>query len=100
MTQPLNLPARRANRVLASPRARRLMRELGVGPMTVNGSGPRGRIVARDVTAAAGAKTTPLAGGKPAMRRAIAEKTAASFSTVPHFYLRVEADVTELLRFK
>jgi pyruvate dehydrogenase E2 component (dihydrolipoamide acetyltransferase) len=31
------------------------------------------------------------------MRRAIAEKTALSFSTVPHFYLRVEADVTALL---
>ncbi len=34
------------------------------------------------------------------MRAAIAEKTAASFSTVPHFYLRVEADLTLLCELK
>jgi len=34
------------------------------------------------------------------MRRAIAEKTAASFSSVPHFYLRAEADVTELVALR
>ena len=30
------------------------------------------------------------------MRRTIAERTAASFSTVPHFYLRREIDATAL----
>jgi pyruvate dehydrogenase E2 component (dihydrolipoamide acetyltransferase) len=31
------------------------------------------------------------------MRRSIAERTALSFSTIPHFYLRAEVDVTDLL---
>jgi len=34
------------------------------------------------------------------MRRAIAEKTALSFATIPHFYLRVEADVTSLMELR
>ena len=34
------------------------------------------------------------------MRRAIAERTALSFSTVPHFYLRSEVDVTPLVEVR
>lgn len=34
------------------------------------------------------------------MRRSIAERTALSFSTIPHFYLRAEADVTELVKLR
>lgn len=102
----------RATRVLASPRARRLMHRLGLDPHQLRGSGPGGRIVEKDVQAMAAAATTapsskPVAvGATPApsnlsvMRRAIAEKTAASFSSVPHFYLRAEADVTSLLEVR
>jgi pyruvate dehydrogenase E2 component (dihydrolipoamide acetyltransferase) len=34
------------------------------------------------------------------MRRAVAAKVAQSFATVPHFYLRSEADVTSLVQFR
>jgi pyruvate dehydrogenase E2 component (dihydrolipoamide acetyltransferase) len=34
------------------------------------------------------------------MRRTIAQRTAASFASIPHFYLRSEVDVTELLRLR
>jgi len=46
-------PANRGNgRVVASPRAKKLAKQLGVDLATVQGSGPHNRIVAEDVTAA------------------------------------------------
>jgi pyruvate dehydrogenase E2 component (dihydrolipoamide acetyltransferase) len=39
-------------RIFASPLARRLAKELGLDVATLNGSGPRGRVVRRDVEAA------------------------------------------------
>jgi pyruvate dehydrogenase E2 component (dihydrolipoamide acetyltransferase) len=97
----------RQDRVAASPRARRLMRRFGLDPRQLRGSGPGGRILESDVQ---GARRTPAPlnggaipagpGGISVMRRAIAERTAASFTNVPHFYLRVEADVTSLLELR
>ncbi|HUU10195.1 MAG TPA: dihydrolipoamide acetyltransferase family protein [Phycisphaerae bacterium] len=53
-------------RVIASPRARRAARESGVALETIRGTGPGGRIIEADVTAAAAAaprvKASPLAG--------------------------------------
>jgi pyruvate dehydrogenase E2 component (dihydrolipoamide acetyltransferase) len=99
MSTVIERATRRENRVVASPRARRIMRELGVPVSGIKGSGPGGRIVVKDVLAAKRGKAS-AGTGISMMRRAIAEKTAASFSTTPHFYLRVEADVTALLAFK
>ncbi|HEY7246521.1 MAG TPA: pyruvate dehydrogenase complex dihydrolipoamide acetyltransferase [Xanthobacteraceae bacterium] len=42
----------RANRAFASPLARRLAREAGIDLARIQGSGPHGRIIARDVEAA------------------------------------------------
>ncbi|MBU6411055.1 MAG: E3 binding domain-containing protein, partial [Verrucomicrobia bacterium] len=115
--------SRRPGRVVASPRARRTMRQFQVDPNSVRGSGPGGRIVEADVKAvgappaatqgaarsgmksAAGKTPKPAAAprtgaGISVMRRAIAEKTALSFSTVPHFYLRTEVDATPLIEFR
>ncbi|MEI6390164.1 MAG: 2-oxo acid dehydrogenase subunit E2 [Verrucomicrobiota bacterium] len=108
MSTPPAIAPHRINRVAASPRARRLMRQLGIEPHQTSGSGPGGRILEGDVRAAAAAQSTQPATVRTAtpsvgisvMRRAIAEKTAASFATVPHFYLRVEADVTPLLELR
>jgi pyruvate dehydrogenase E2 component (dihydrolipoamide acetyltransferase) len=49
----------RNGRIVASPRARKLAKELRVDLNTLNGSGPHGRIVAEDVEAAAGRVSTP-----------------------------------------
>jgi pyruvate dehydrogenase E2 component (dihydrolipoamide acetyltransferase) len=46
-------------RVVASPRARKLAKELKIDLKTLKGSGPHGRIVAADVEAAAGKAPTP-----------------------------------------
>lgn len=101
MIQCASPSSRRRNRILASPRARRRLRESGVDPKSVRGSGPGGRIVAADVRAAA----TSSVAASPApsitlMRRSIAEKTALSFATIPHFYLRAEVDATELIQLR
>ena len=48
-------PDRSGARIVATPRARRLARDAGLDLAGLRGSGPRGRIVARDVSAAAAA---------------------------------------------
>ncbi len=47
-------PTHQNGRIVASPRARKLAKELKVNLNTVSGSGPYGRIVAEDIEAAAG----------------------------------------------
>jgi pyruvate dehydrogenase E2 component (dihydrolipoamide acetyltransferase) len=54
-------PARSNGRTIASPRARKLAKELKVDLSTLKGSGPYGRIVAEDVESAAGKTSTPSA---------------------------------------
>jgi pyruvate dehydrogenase E2 component (dihydrolipoamide acetyltransferase) len=105
-------------RVLASPLARRLLREAGLGTEGVPGTGPGGRIVRRDAQQAvdrarssAPAPATPApaaaatgAGGRgyeevphSRMRRAIAARLTASKQSVPHFYVKRTARIDALL---
>lgn len=51
--------SRPSGRVVVSPRARKLAKELKVDLATVQGSGPHGRVVAQDVELAAGKTPTP-----------------------------------------
>ena len=100
----------------ATPLARRLARQRGLGLSTVTGSGPRGRIVAGDVEKAiASAKPAPVAALLPqvsvaanyvsgsyelkpmdGMRRTIAQRLQHSKQTVPHFYLSVSCVLDNL----
>jgi pyruvate dehydrogenase E2 component (dihydrolipoamide acetyltransferase) len=107
-----------AERVKASPIARRLADELGVDLATVAGSGPEGRIVKEDVLAAAerpGRRPAVAAAIAPPPRPAgaevevvepnrmqatIARRMAESKATVPHFYVTVEARVDEAVRLR
>jgi pyruvate dehydrogenase E2 component (dihydrolipoamide acetyltransferase) len=88
----------------ASPRARRLAAELGLDIDTLSGRGPDGLITEADVRAAAqsgsvGVPTSatsivpPIDGARARARRAVAELTMASWQSIPHFYLQLEADV-------
>lgn len=115
-------------RVKASPLARKLAAARGVDLTRLAGTGPGGRIVSRDVlqpvavpTAAPAAAPVPrpaaphpVAASIPAqaagaadkvlplsgMRRVIAERLVASKSTIPHFYLQIEADAGALLKLR
>ena len=102
----------------SSPLARRMAREMGVNLDSVQGSGPRGRVVAADVKNAQsspassqgarsapspartyeprGTTTIPLS----AMRRTIARRLAESTGPIPHFYLTADFDVTNLISIR
>jgi pyruvate dehydrogenase E2 component (dihydrolipoamide acetyltransferase) len=89
-----------------SPKARRLAGELKVNLDNVRGSGAGGEIMASDVEAAAKAPPptpeAPSAGyakieAFTTIGRLMAERTAQSWATVPHFFLLREVDVSALL---
>lgn len=91
----------------SSPLARKMAAELGVSLQGVHGSGPSGRIVAADVKARSGGDgRRAVAKGETkqiphsAMRRTIAKRLAESTGPIPHFYLTVDYDVTNLLSIR
>jgi len=100
-----------AARLFASPLARRLAAQWQIDLQSVAGTGPRGRIVRRDVEAARerapAAAPSPLA-ARPAarrvphtgMRRAIARRLTESKQNVPHFYLTVDCRMDALLALR
>jgi pyruvate dehydrogenase E2 component (dihydrolipoamide acetyltransferase) len=89
----------RANRIFSSPLARRLAREAGIDLQRLNGSGPHGRVIARDVEAArsgVGLRAPPAAAPAAVLRlpeTASDEKIRAlfepgSYVAVPHDNIR------------
>jgi pyruvate dehydrogenase E2 component (dihydrolipoamide acetyltransferase) len=94
------------DRVLSSPLVRRLAREQGLDLRTVEGSGPHGRIVKRDVEPyGEGTAAEPVARGErppprvekaSSMRRTIARRLTESKQTVPHYYLTIDVDIGPL----
>lgn len=118
------MQAASGDRIMASPLAKRMAGLMNVNLSGLAGSGPGGRIVKRDVEAAAGkptAKVIPLPGaGVPAqvpaapdfsaydparyeqvpvdgMRKTVARRLTESKSTVPHFYLTIDCQIDNLL---
>lgn len=117
-------PAKRG-RLFASPLVRRLAAQHGVDLAEVDGSGPNGRVVRRDLerhlaavpakpveTSAASAPSAPPAAAPvdasapfedvplDRMRKAIARRLTESKSTVPHFYLVADCRVDALLALR
>lgn len=98
-------PAPAGGRIKASPLARRMARERHVDLESVQGSGPGGRIVKRDLEGAAGAAEAAPAGVVSAggfedvplgqMRKTIAKRLAQSIGPVPHFFLTTEVDMKQ-----
>jgi pyruvate dehydrogenase E2 component (dihydrolipoamide acetyltransferase) len=92
--------------IIASPAARRIARERGLDLSAISGTGPQGAVLAGDIIHAGSGKPRPGAGPPTIretlqltpMRRIIAERMASSKQTAPHFYLRIDADMTEIDR--
>src|SRR5262245_53514020 len=98
-------------RIKASPLARSMAAERGISLASLEGSGPGGRIVKRDVEGAGGAPSaTPArSAGAPGvppfpsqapqempvsgMRKTIAKRLSESKFTAPHFYVTLEIDM-------
>ena len=94
-------PATRAAMV-ASPKARRLAKERGVGLEGVKGTGMHGLITEADVNALTQSQAAPKAHLQPfsRMRQAVALRMQASKQQIPHFYLIVDVDMTEAQRLR
>lgn len=89
-----------AQKVRATPAARRVAREEQVDLSTVPGSGPRDRVQADDVRAFAqargGAEAPPARRVVPleGMRRTIAQRMTRSYQAAPHITLTVQVDMS------
>ena len=95
-------------RIKASPLARKLAAAAGIDLGTINGSGPGGRIVKRDIEAArqSGTVSAPAATASGAVRRlpmkgtmrgTIARKMVESLQTAAQLSASWESDITELI---
>jgi pyruvate dehydrogenase E2 component (dihydrolipoamide acetyltransferase) len=82
-TTTLDTPSRHNGRIVASPRARKLAKELSVDLGTLKGSGPHGRIVAEDVEAASGKGKTPAPAPAAATTAPRQTPTAAPSAPAP-----------------
>lgn len=113
-------------RIFITPLARKLLKQAGLEPEDVRGSGPRGRITRRDADRAIAEQSTPapapaapVAAAAPApgsapggvvpagraephtrLRRAIATRLTQSKRDVPHFYLKRTAVIDDLLALR
>jgi pyruvate dehydrogenase E2 component (dihydrolipoamide acetyltransferase) len=85
------------SRIIATPLARRMAKANGIDLRAVSGSGPRGRVKAGDVEGAMAREKTPPP-PEPQGRRAntVASRVTLAKQTIPHFYVRAEANVGPL----
>ncbi|NOR63311.1 MAG: pyruvate dehydrogenase complex dihydrolipoamide acetyltransferase [Rhodobacteraceae bacterium] len=116
----------KGDRIFASPLARRIAAQKGLDLASLQGSGPKGRIVKADVeNATAQPAAAPAEAAAPApqsadantvmamyadreyeevpldgMRKIIASRLTEAKQTIPHFYLRREIQLDALLKFR
>src|SRR6516225_4835831 len=117
-------PARLASGTNVTPLARRLAAEGGIDVAKISPSGPHGRIVARDVEAAARTAPRPAIAAAPAealsaetikaiyrdvpfrevpldgMRKTIATRLVQAKQTIPHFYLTADVEIGRLITMR
>lgn len=93
-------------RVLASPLVRKMARERSIDLATVGGSGPRGRIIKRDLEGLDARASAPSTSGMrlppeelkaSPMRKTIARRLTQAKQEVPHFYLVIDVDAEGLV---
>ncbi|WP_108484060.1 pyruvate dehydrogenase complex dihydrolipoamide acetyltransferase [Oceaniglobus ichthyenteri] len=121
--------ADKGERLFATPLARRIAADRGIDLSTINGSGPRGRIIKADVIDAKATAPAPKPAAAPApaptaapvsaskiaaiyadrphvevpldgMRKTIAARLTEAKQTIPHFYLRRDIRLDALLKFR
>ena len=106
-------------RLIVSPLAARMAAEAGIDLRSLQGSGPGGRIIKKDIESAMSQQQQPATGGRPALRvvegkqqqpivagastyhdepaseirRTIARRLVTSLGPVPHFFLTTEIEM-------
>ena len=99
-------------RILISPLAKKMAKEHGINPKEIIGSGPKGRIIKKDIlehiptTQSRPTSIKSLGSGNKSsdreipvskMRSIIAQRLLESKNTIPHFYLQKEINASALL---
>ena len=108
-------------RLRASPLAKRMAQDQGLDLLALQGSGPQGRIIKRDIEAAisqegqggTARKSAPIRTPQlqlerrppetlplSSMRRVIAQRLSEVKPGVPHFYLSVEIEMDEAMKIR
>ena len=109
--EPVAAASTTANRIKASPLAKKIAAEKGIDLATIHGSGPSGRIVKADVENAQPGAAAPAAAQATSpepveaaatlealeipvsnMRKSIGKALVASKTQAPHFYLQIEVN--------
>jgi pyruvate dehydrogenase E2 component (dihydrolipoamide acetyltransferase) len=117
-SSPLPPPSQgNGERAKSSPLARRMANDRGVDISGMQGSGPGGRIIKRDVEAAASGAARPAiapsaVGRRPSaegdfedialtqIRKTIARRLSESIGPIPTFYLTAEFDLTRVVEMR
>ena len=95
------------DRIYASPFAKKISKEQNIDLTIINGSGPGGRIIKRDLESHENVKASNTDINfkheviKPStMRKVIAKRTLEAKQQIPHFYLTIESDVGKLIEIR
>ena len=96
-------------RVLASPKARRLAKEHGIDLTTIKGTGPNGAVIVSNLqspittspTRSINSSTTSIINYElPRIWRVMVERLSQAWTTIPHFYLMREVNVSRLVTWR
>lgn len=102
-------PSREGKIIKASPLAKRLAREKGIDLAELEGTGPGGRIVKKDILKAAQRKAKPepekiAAEGKQVslsrVEKIMAKRMQQSKKEIPHFYLTTEVNFSQAVKLR
>ncbi len=87
------LDERGYDRLRITPAALELARKEGLDVLDLTGTGTDGRITLEDIRNAVAERPQPMS----RMRQVIAERLTRSFTTTPHIFVTVSADMTDLM---
>ncbi len=95
------------DRIKASPLVKKISKEKNIDLITINGSGPDGRIIKRDLETYDNTKAPTQDINlrheviQPStMRKVIAKRTLEAKQQIPHFYLTIESNVSKLIELR
>jgi pyruvate dehydrogenase E2 component (dihydrolipoamide acetyltransferase) len=97
---PVAVDASAGDRIIASPLAKKLAKMRNIDLRGVRGTGPRGRIVSKDLEVAPSAPASVHEVPLTPIRKVISQRLQEAKSTIPHFYVSMDIDAENLVDFR